>query len=141
MPNDFVVLDVLQLLFLVILPALRSLCNIQINIGDYEDKNELHQKVMDIHRTLKNLTEYGQNYRVYGNGTTGDTRRDLTSAMMTMRGMFQADHRFAGQSQKRFVTVIVSAGVALDMDRLETITKLLYSDGIDFISVGKGISR
>ena len=95
---------------------------------------------MAIHRTPINYTEHGENYTEYGNGPTGNTSSDLTGAMMTMRGMFQADHRFTGQSLKRFVTVIVSAGEALDMESLETITKLLYSDGIDFISVGKGIN-
>jgi len=97
---------------------------------------------MDIHRTPTNYRGHGKNYTEYGNGTTGDTKTDLVSAMETMRGMFQADHRFSEQSlTQRFVTLIVSAGVAFDMESLETITKLLYSDGIDFISVGKGISR
>jgi len=88
---------------------------------------------MDINRTPKNYTELG-------NGIIEGRTLDLTSAMMTMREMFRADHRFAGQWLNRFVTVIVTTGVVFDIDRLERETQLLISEGVDVICIGKGIS-
>ena len=103
-----------------------------MQIGDYTDRNELYMKIVTVHaKTL--------NYTVHGNGTIEDPRNDLTSAMLTMQDMFGADHRFDGMSQKRFVTLIVTSGSAFDYDELEKESKNLYLDGVDFISIGKGI--
>ena len=105
-----------------------------MQIGDYTDKNDLYTKIVIIHsKTL--------NYTVYGNGTIEEPRHDLTSAMVTMQDMFGADHRFDGMSQKRFVTLVVTSGSVFSYDNLEKESKTLYLDGVDFISIGKGIYR
>jgi len=103
-----------------------------VQIGDYKDRNDLYTKIILLHsKTI--------NYIMHGNGTVEDPRNDLTSAMITMQDMFGADHRFVEMSQKRFVTLIVTSGSAFNYDNLEKESKTLYLDGVDFISVGKGM--
>ena len=75
------------------------LCKIQVEIGDYKDKNDLNEKIMDIRRTPANYTEHENR----------TSQIDLTRAVKTMRVMFRADQHFAGKSLKRVVTVIVTA--------------------------------
>ena len=100
---------------------------IQVQIGDYKDNNELDQKIKDIHKAVIH-------------GGPGTKKTCLTDAMTAMRAMFGADQRFR-KSLERFVTVIISSGFVFDMDRLEKATVALFTAGVDFISIGKGISR
>ena len=99
-----------------------------MQIGDYKDKNELYQKIMDMRKALRN-------------GETGSQITSLTNAMTAMRGMFGADNRFTVQSLERYVAVVISSGFVSNMDRLEKATEPLFTAGVDFISIGKGISR
>ena len=74
-------------------------------------------------------------------GGTARNRTSLTDAMTAMRGMFEADKRFTVKSQERYVAVIISSGFVPKMEPLYKATEPLFTAGVDFISIGKGISR
>ena len=67
-------------------------------------------------------------------------RKSLTSAMTAMRGMIGADNRFTKQSLERYVAVVISSGFVFDRDLLDKETEPLSTAGVNFISIGKGIS-
>ena len=61
----------------------------------------------------------------------------LNKAVVSMRYIFEEMARSAGQSQRRYVSVIITDGRANDTLRLTTDLKSASTDSIDVVSVGK----
>ena len=62
----------------------------------------------------------------------------LTKAAITMRGIFQEVARsFAGKSQKRYVSVIITDGKSNDTQRVKDELKSASTDSIDVIIIGE----
>ena len=91
--------------------------NIQVEFGDYVDTDDLEHKIEILP------------------APSGGT--NIYKALLKLRNMFQADHRFDGQPNKRFVAVIITDGKDEDSRRVKSAADSVHAAQIDVISIGK----
>ena len=88
----------------------------QVPIGDYVDAADLNSKIDALPRPDNGETFYG--------------------ALVKIRSMFQADHRFDGKPYKRFVAIFITDGQDGD-GRVQSEATAAHADDIVIISIGK----
>ena len=89
----------------------------QVPIGDYLDAADLNRKIDALPRPTNGETFYG--------------------ALVKIRGMFQADHRFDGQPYKRFVAIFITDGWDGAYTQVQSEATAAHDDDIVIISIGK----
>ena len=85
-------------------------------IGDYVDKADLDMKIDSLPRP------------------SGGT--NIYRALVTMRGMFQADDHF-NKTDTRFIAIIITDGVDGQFTQVQSEASAAHDDGISIISIGK----
>ena len=88
-----------------------------MEIGDYVDEADLDMKIDSLPRP------------------SGGT--DIYTALVTMRRMFQADHRFDGKPDKRFIAIVITDGEDARYTQVQSEASAAHDDGISIISIGK----
>ena len=88
----------------------------QVPIGDYVDAADLNRKIDALPRPTNSETFYG--------------------ALVKIRSMFQADHRFDSKPYKRFVAIFITDGQDGD-GRVQSEATAAHADDIVIISIGK----
>ncbi|KAI0207198.1 hypothetical protein LSAT2_008126 [Lamellibrachia satsuma] len=91
---------------------------IQVEIGDYVDKTNLEQKIDSLP------------------APAGGT--NIHKALVMLRNMFQADHRFDGQAKKQFLAVVITDGKDEDSRRVKAAADAVHAEQINVISIGFG---
>ena len=89
----------------------------QVPIGDYLDAADLNRKIDALPRPTNGETFYG--------------------ALVKIRSMFQADHRFDGQPYKRFVAIFITDGRDGAYTQVQSEATAAHADDIAIISIGK----
>ena len=91
-----------------------------MEIGDYVDKTNLEQKINSLP------------------APAGGT--NIYKALVMLRNMFQADHRFDGQAKKQFFAVVITDGKDEDSRRVKAAADAVHAEQINVISIGRTTS-
>ena len=89
-----------------------------MQIGDYVDATDLNMKIDSLTRPNRGST-------------------NIYVALVTMRGMFQSDHRFDGEPYKRSIAIVITDGVDSHFKQVQSEASAAHADGIAIISIGK----
>ena len=89
----------------------------QVPIGDYVDAADLNRKIDALPRPDNGETFYG--------------------ALVKIRSMFQADHRFDGEPYKRFVAIFITDGYDSHYTQVRSEATAVHAEDIVIITIGK----
>ncbi|KAK2162831.1 hypothetical protein NP493_1501g00023 [Ridgeia piscesae] len=92
--------------------------SVEVPIGDYVDAADLNRKIDALPRPTNGETFYG--------------------ALVKIRSMFQADHRFEGKPYKRFVAIFITDGWDGAYTQVQSEATAAHADDIVIISIGIG---